>query len=73
MSAFDPKRTSSNPLGFGASGSVARTARTLPLEKREVFFQRVGAALKQRRGFNDHDVANAATSALRGLVQRADV
>jgi hypothetical protein len=53
---------------------VQHTARLLPVEKRDVFLQRVGAILLQRRQhFDDGDVADAVELALCGLVQRAAV
>ena len=41
----------------------------LPLEKRDVYFRRVGALLELRRQFGDVDVA--VQVALQGLVQSA--
>ena len=35
----------------------------------DVFLQRVGAILQQRKRFNDNDVADVAQLALQGLVQ----
>lgn len=53
---------------------VQHTARLLPVEKRDVFLQRVGAVLAQRlKDFDDGDVADAVELALCGLVQTAAV
>lgn len=43
----------------------------LPLEKRDVYFRRVGALLELRRQFGDADVDVAVQVALQGLVQSA--
>jgi hypothetical protein len=54
--------------------AVMDTARTLPVEKRDVYLQRIGAMLTQRgRGrFTDTDVADVAQLAMAGLIQTAD-
>ena len=51
-------------------------AKALPVEKRDVYLQRIAAmlALRGRGRFNDADVADVARLALAGLVQQtADV
>ena len=50
--------------------TVMDAARTLPVEKRDVFLQRLGAMLAMRgRGhFRDSDVQDVTALALRGLV-----
>ena len=50
---------------------VQHTATLLPVEKRDVFLQRVAAILLQRRKFNDDDVADAVELSLVGLVQQS--
>ena len=49
-------------------------ARTLPVEKRDVYLQRIAAmlVLRGRGRFNDADVADVARLAMAGLVQTAD-
>ena len=49
---------------------VMGAARTLPVEKRDTFLQRIAAmlALRGRGHFGDSDVADVAQLALRGLV-----
>ena len=48
-------------------------ARTLPVEKRSIYLQRIAAMLALRgRRFNDGDVADVAKLALSGLIQTAD-
>jgi hypothetical protein len=51
-------------------GIVMDMARSLPVEKRDLYFRRIGAMLVQRgRGhFNDSDVSDVARLALTGLV-----
>jgi hypothetical protein len=50
---------------------VMDAARVLPPEKRSVFLERVAAYLQIQCGrFGDHDVANAAQLALRGLLHQ---
>ena len=51
---------------------VTGAARTLPVERRDIFLQRCGAMLKLRGQFTDDDVADVARLALAGLVQTAD-
>ena len=50
-------------------------ARTVPVEKRDIYLQRIAAMLVLRgRRFNDADVANVAKLAMAGLIQyTADV
>ena len=50
-------------------------ARTLPVEKRDVYLQRIAAMLAVRgpRHFGDSDVADVARLAIAGLIQTADV
>ena len=54
--------------------TVMDTARALPVEKRDLYLQRIAAMLTVRgRGrFNDADVADVAKLAMAGLVQTAD-
>ena len=57
---------------------VTNAARSLPIEKRDLYLQRIGAMLAVRRRGRDRivaddDVADVATLALCGLVQTADV
>ena len=54
--------------------AVIDAARTLPVEKRDLYLQRVAAMLAQRgRGhFDDADVADVTQLAMAGLVQTAD-
>jgi hypothetical protein len=54
---------------------VMNAARMLPVEKRDVYLQRIAAilALRGRGRFTDTDVADVARLALAGLVQTADV
>ena len=54
--------------------TVMDMARTLPVEKRDVYLQRIAAmlVLRGRGRFNDADVANVARLAMAGLVQTAD-
>jgi hypothetical protein len=46
------------------------SARDLPSEKRNVFLERLVAALERRGRFNDSDVGSAAQAALQDLIQR---
>ena len=48
---------------------VMHAARGLPIDKRDVFLQRIAAALQRPRHFDDGDVAAATQQALHGLVQ----
>jgi hypothetical protein len=52
--------------------TVMAAARLLPLEKRDLFLQRIAAALTLRGcdRFNDADVAEVVQLALRGLIQQ---
>jgi hypothetical protein len=52
---------------------VMTAANAVPVERRSVFLERVGAMLKMRRRFSDADVSDVTQLALAGLVQRADV
>jgi hypothetical protein len=54
--------------------TVMNAARSIPVEKRDVFLRRIAAMLAMRgRGrFTDTDVADVAQLALAGLVQTAD-
>jgi hypothetical protein len=54
--------------------AVIDAARTLPVEKRDLYLQRVAAMLTMRgRGhFTDSDVADVAKLAIAGLCQTAD-
>jgi hypothetical protein len=51
-------------------GTILDMARSLPVEKRDLYLRRIGAMLTQRgRGhFNDSDVSDVAKLALTGLV-----
>lgn len=51
---------------------VSDAARALPVEKRDVYLQRVSAILQVRHGrFGDADVAAAAQTAVDSLIQHA--
>ena len=52
---------------------VMQAARSIPVEKRDTFLQRISAilALRGRGRFTDTDVADVAHLALAGLVQTA--
>jgi hypothetical protein len=50
--------------------AVMDAARTLPVERRDTFLQRVGAMLRMRGRFTDDDVADVTTLALTGLAQQ---
>ncbi|MGB8680560.1 MAG: hypothetical protein WCD59_23080 [Pseudolabrys sp.] len=52
--------------------TVMGMARTLPVEKRDLYLQRIAAMLTVRgRGhFNDADVADVTTLAIAGLIQQ---
>ena len=52
-------------------GTVMDMARTLPVEKRDLYLQRIAAmlAVRGRGRFNDADVADAAKLAMAALVQ----
>ncbi len=54
-------------------GVVMNAARSVPVEKRDTFLQRIAAMLAMRgRGrFTDTDVADVANLALCGLVQQS--
>jgi hypothetical protein len=47
-------------------------ARVLPVEKRDIFLQRIAAMLALRGRLTDTDVADVAQLALAGLIQSAD-
>jgi hypothetical protein len=53
-------------------GTILDMARSLPVEKRDLYLRRIAAMLTQRgRGhFNDSDVSDVAKLALAGLVQQ---
>jgi hypothetical protein len=48
---------------------VARAAAALPVEKRDVYLQRIATALTLAGRFNDADLAAAIDHALTGLLQ----
>ena len=50
--------------------AVMDAGRTLPIERRDLFLQRVGAMLTMRGGFSDSDVADVVKLALAGLAQQ---
>jgi hypothetical protein len=50
--------------------TVMRAAHTLPVEKRDVYLQRIAALLRQRGRFGDADVADVAQQALHGPIQQ---
>jgi hypothetical protein len=52
---------------------VTNAAKSLPVEKRDLYLQRIAAMLAMRGRANDADVADVARLALAGLVQTADV
>ena len=54
---------------------VVNAARLIPVEKRDIFLQRIAAmlALRGRGRFTVTDVADVAQLALCGLIQTADV
>ena len=49
--------------------TVSRAAGLLPAEKRDLYLQRVAAALNLQRRFGDAEVEAAVRAALQGLVQ----
>jgi hypothetical protein len=53
---------------------VMDAARTLPVEKRDLYLQRIAAmlAVRGRGHFTDDDVADVARLAMAGLIQNAD-
>jgi hypothetical protein len=53
---------------------VMHAARSIPVEKRDIFLQRIAAmlALRGRGRFTDTDVADVAQLALCGLIQSAE-
>jgi hypothetical protein len=53
---------------------VMHAARSIPVEKRDTFLQRIAAmlALRGRGRFTDTDVTDVAQLALPGLIQTAD-
>ena len=52
--------------------AVLDAARTLPVERRDIFLQRCGAMLRMRGRFSDDDVRQVVELAACGLVQTAD-
>ena len=52
--------------------TVTDTARIIPVERRDIFLQRVAAMLRMRGHFTDADVHDVARLALAGLAQTAD-
>jgi hypothetical protein len=52
-------------------GTVMAAARTVPIEKRDIFLQRIAAklAVRGRGHFGDSDVQDVTALALRGLVR----
>ena len=54
---------------------VMGAARHLPVEKRDLYLQRIAAmlALRGRGRFTDSDVADVTQLAMAGLIQHADV
>jgi hypothetical protein len=61
----------SRPLALSDSqlDTVSRAAGLLPAEKRDLYLQRVAAALNLQRRFGDAEVEAAVRAALQGLVQ----
>ena len=49
---------------------VMDAAKTLPVERRDTFQQRVGAMLRMRGRFSDNDVTDVVTLALTGLAHQ---
>ena len=49
---------------------VTDAARMVPVERRDIFLQRVGAMLRMRGRFTDADVSDVAKLALTGLAQQ---
>jgi hypothetical protein len=52
---------------------VTNAAKSLPVEKRDLYLQRIAAMLAMRGRATDADVGDVVTLALAGLVQTADV
>ena len=52
--------------------TIMTAANAVPVERRSVFLERVGAMLKVRGRFSDDDVADVARLALCGLIHTAD-
>ena len=50
--------------------AVMDAARTLPVERRDTFLQRVGAMLRMRGRFSDGDVTDVVQLALTGLAHQ---
>ena len=50
---------------------ITTAANAVPVERRGIFLERVGAMLKVRGLFSDDDVRQVAALAMAGLVQRA--
>jgi hypothetical protein len=57
-------------LSDGQLTAVMDAARTLPIERRDTFLQRVGAMLRMRHRFTDADVAEVTRLAMAGLVHQ---
>ena len=71
---IDVDRERWKPMPFDSQLAIVQhTARLLPVEKRDVFLQRIGAVLARKRDFQDDDVADAVELALCGLLQRQAV
>jgi hypothetical protein len=51
---------------------ITTAANAVPVERRGIFLERVGAMLKVRGRFSDDDVADVVKLAMAGLIQRAD-
>ena len=49
---------------------IMTAANTVPVERRDIFLQRVGAMLSMRHRFSDTDVVDVTTLAIAGLIQR---
>jgi hypothetical protein len=52
--------------------TIMTASNAVPVERRSVFLERVGAMLKMRGRFTDADVHDVARLALAGLIQTAD-
>ena len=51
---------------------IMTAANYVPIERRGIFLERVGAMLEVRGRFTDTDVSNVVQLALSGLIQRTD-
>jgi hypothetical protein len=51
---------------------IMTAANTVPVERRDIFLQRVGAMLSMRHRFSDTDVVDVTTLAIAGLIQTAE-